>query len=138
MPASMIMAPAGFIRKVSGSSMAMVAGGPSPGMIPTTVPSTTPTKHHSRFAGCSATANPCIRPERISTLGKRHAERQREKHVERGGAGEGHARSDPQPPAIHHRNDEKGQRSETDDEADEFQHRYRYGEREPGSKRAAD
>src|SRR5260370_1278452 len=83
MPASMIIAPAGFIRNVSGSSIAIVAGGPSPGMIPTTVPSTTPTKHHSRFAGCSATAKPCIRPETISTLGKRNAEREREQDVAR-------------------------------------------------------
>src|SRR5712691_3159019 len=138
MPASMIMAPAGFIRNVSGSSMAMVAGGPSPGMIPTTVPSTTPAKHHSRLAGCSATANPCIRPERISTLRERNAERQREQDVERRGARQGHRGGDPQRPAIHHRNDEEGQCSEADDEADEFQRRYRYGEREPGAKRADD
>ncbi len=59
----MIIALAGFIRKVSGRSMAIVAGGPRPGMTPTTVPSTTPRKHHSRFIGCSATANPCISPE---------------------------------------------------------------------------
>ena len=64
----MIIAAAGLIRNVSGSSMAMVAGGPSPGRIPTTVPSATPTKHHSRFAGCSATAKPCINPETMSTL----------------------------------------------------------------------
>ena len=61
------MAPAGFIRNVSGSSIAIVAGGPSPGMMPTTVPRTTPTRHHSRLAGCKATAKPCINPARIST-----------------------------------------------------------------------
>src|SRR5260370_10460471 len=124
MPASMIIAPAGFIRNVSGSSIAIVAGGPSPGMIPTTVPSTTPTKHHSRFAGCSATAKPCIRPETISTLGKRNAEREREQDVERRCARERHAGGNPQRPAIHYRNDEEGQRSEADDEAHEFQRCY--------------
>ena len=67
MPASMMMAPAGFMRKVSGSSIAIVAGGPSPGSTPTTVPRNTPTKHQKRFAGSSATAKPFARPERIST-----------------------------------------------------------------------
>jgi hypothetical protein len=69
MPASMIIAAAGFIRKVSGRSIAMVAGGPRPGITPITVPSTTPTKHQSRFIGCSATEKPCISPERISIYG---------------------------------------------------------------------
>src|SRR3954471_24410652 len=97
MPASMIIAPAGFIRNVSGRSIAMVAGGPRPGMMPTTVPSTAPTRHHMRFAGSNATANPCIRPERISMLleaedadGKLNAERQREEDVE----GRRHRRGD--------------------------------------------
>src|SRR4051812_26238908 len=44
----------------------MVAAGPSPGRMPTTVPSRQPTKHQNRFSGCSATANPCIRPPRTS------------------------------------------------------------------------
>src|SRR6266849_4954438 len=125
MPASMIIAPAGFIRNVSGSSIASVAGGPSPGMIPTTVPSTTPTKHHSRFAGCSATAKPCIRPETISTLGKRNAERQGEQQIKPGSGRESYGGRDPQRPAIHHRNDEKRQRGESDDETDELQRRQR-------------
>ncbi len=66
MPASMMMALVGFIWNVSGSSIAMVAGGPSPGMIPMTVPSNTPTKHQNRFSGSSATAKPCIIPDRMS------------------------------------------------------------------------
>ena len=60
------MAPAGFISAVSGSSMAMVAGGPRPGMMPTIVPSSTPTKHHSRFAGWIASAKPWRRPLAMS------------------------------------------------------------------------
>ena len=44
MPASMIIALAGFMRNVSGSSIAIVAGGPRPGITPTTVPSTTPSE----------------------------------------------------------------------------------------------
>src|SRR3954464_3624013 len=105
MPASMIMALAGFIRNVSGSSIAMVAGGPRPGMIPTTVPRTAPTRHHSRFAGCNATANPCIKPWRMSTrlLEAEYADRelnaegQREQDVEPGGGACGDGRGDHQP-----------------------------------------
>jgi hypothetical protein len=67
MPASMIIAAAGFMAKVSGSSMAMVPEGARPGITPTTVPSTTPSRHHSRLAGCNATAKPCIRPAKMST-----------------------------------------------------------------------
>src|SRR5215813_9987814 len=88
MPASMMMPPAGSILKVSGSSSAMVAAGPRPGMMPTMVPSRQPTKHQMTLPGCSATANPCRRPEAISiseperTGGKRHAQRNREDQME--------------------------------------------------------
>jgi len=34
--------------------------------MPTTWPRSTPTKHHNRFAGCSATAKPCISPLAMS------------------------------------------------------------------------
>ena len=50
-----------------GSSIAMVAGGPSPGRMPTTVPSSTPAKHQNKLSGSSATAKPCIIPEMMST-----------------------------------------------------------------------
>src|SRR5471032_1005631 len=98
MPASMIIALAGFIVKVIGSSIAMVAGGPSPGMTPTAVPRSTPMKHQKRFAGSSATAKPCISPERISifALKTEHAQRQgdaqrkREHEVRAGGARQRH------------------------------------------------
>jgi hypothetical protein len=44
MPASMMSADSGGSVKVAGSSMAMVATGPSPGSTPTSVPSSTPRK----------------------------------------------------------------------------------------------
>src|SRR5262245_42557107 len=100
MPASMMMAPAGFMWNVSGSSIATVAGGPSPGSTPTMVPRNTPTKHHRRLVGSRATPNPCARPERISTSepqharGQRHAERHREHEVEAERARDGDRRGD--------------------------------------------
>src|SRR5262249_57493878 len=97
----MMIAPAGFMLKVSGSSIAIVAGGPRPGKTPTTVPRNTPTKHHSRFVGASATENPCTRFERISTLETQHpggeteAEREVEDEIEaRRGRG-GHSPGSP-------------------------------------------
>src|SRR5215212_4209863 len=66
MPASMMMPPDGSILKVSGSSIAMVAAGPSPGIIPTIVPRKQPTKHQNTLAGCRATANPCRSPLAMS------------------------------------------------------------------------
>src|SRR5258707_12223723 len=66
MPASMIIAPVGSSFIVSGSSIAMVAGGPSPGSTPITVPSTTPTTHIIRLLKVRATWNPCSRPETMS------------------------------------------------------------------------
>src|SRR5690242_5475180 len=88
MPASMMSAPAGSMRKVSGRSIAIVAGGPSPGRTPTTVPRNTPTKHHRRFMGSSATPNPVSRREAVSTSEPPHAhreldsQRQREHQIE--------------------------------------------------------
>src|SRR5262245_2217134 len=88
MPASMMMPPAGSILKVSGRRSAMVAAGPNPGMMPTTVPKRQPTKHQNTLLGCSATANPCRRPEAMSisepewTGGKRYAQRDREDQME--------------------------------------------------------
>src|SRR6267142_6958686 len=107
----MMIAPAGFMLKVSGSSIAIVAGGPRPGRIPTTVPRNTPTKHHSRLLGSNATANPCRRPVRISTLeaedpgGQRHTERHVEHQVEAGRGRHGKDRRGPQPPAVHRGDD---------------------------------
>src|ERR671914_2371643 len=137
MPASMIIALAGFMRKVSGRSIAIVAGGPRPGITPITVPSATPTRHHSRFIGCSATANPCISPERTSTLGQPHAEREREDEVEsRARCDRGDCRDLPWPP-VHHGDDEESERGEAHEEASDLQQRDRGDEGEPGAERAA-
>src|SRR5712691_4481314 len=138
------MAPAGFMLKVSGSSIAIVAGGPSPGRIPTTVPRSTPTKHQNRLAGSSATANPFRRPARISTLETQnahregHAERAIEHEIESARARDRRERGGFQRPAVHHRDDEVGQQRETDHEAEWLEKRDRHRECEPGGKRPAE
>ena len=50
-----------FNRQTVWRRFAIVAAGPSPGRMPITVPRKTPTKHHMRFSGDSATAKPCSR-----------------------------------------------------------------------------
>src|SRR5262252_6279416 len=111
----MMIAPAGFMLKVSGSSIAMVAGGPSPGSTPTTVPRSTPTKHHSRFAGWNATEKPCSRPARMSTLeahharGERKAQRAVEHQVETEPGRERHGSRRPGGLAVHDGDDEIGE-----------------------------
>ena len=57
----MMSAPVGSSLTVSGSSIATVSAGPTPGSTPTKVPSVTPMKPHIRFIGCSATPKPAIR-----------------------------------------------------------------------------
>src|SRR5438094_548312 len=144
MPASMMMAPAGFMLKVSGRSIAIVAGGPSPGRIPTTVPRSTPTKHQKRLAGSSATANPSRSPVRISTLETQdadregHAERPIEHEIESGRARNRHERGGFQRAAVHHRDDEVSKQRETDHEAERFEKRNRHREGEPGRERPAE
>ena len=51
MPASMISAPIGSNLKVIGSSIAMVATGPTPGSTPISVPTRQPTKQSRMFIG---------------------------------------------------------------------------------------
>src|SRR5512134_2616196 len=58
MPANMMSAPVGSSFTVSGSSIATVSAGPTPGSTPTSVPQVTPIRPHIRFIGCSATPNP--------------------------------------------------------------------------------
>src|SRR5437764_13590899 len=141
MPASMMIPPAGSILKVSGNSSAMVAAGPSPGMMPTMVPSRQPTKHQKTLPGCSATANPCRRPEAISiseperTGRKRHAQRNREDQMEckRGHDchdGRGHER-----PAEDDGDDEEREQREADQKAQEVHEPDREREGEPGCHR---
>ena len=60
-PASIRMAATGFMPKVSGSRIEMVASGPMPGSTPTMLPTSTPTKQNIRLCGSSATPKPYIR-----------------------------------------------------------------------------
>src|SRR5688572_18587373 len=78
MPANMISAPVGSSFTVSGSSIATVSAGPTPGSTPTKVPSVTPMKPHIRFIGCSATPKPAISAFRASMSDARAAEDRRE------------------------------------------------------------
>src|SRR5882672_7421550 len=143
MPASMMMAPAGFMLKVSGKSIAMVAGGPRPGSTPTTVPRNTPTKHHSRLEGASATEKPCRRPATMSTLEaqracrEREAQRQVEHQIEAEPGGQRHGRSSPGRPAVHDGDDEVGEEREARYEAQHFEQRDGDCECKPDGERAA-
>src|SRR6185436_20833772 len=66
MPANMISAPVGSSFAVSGSNIATVSAGPTPGSTPTNVPSVTPMNPHSRFIGFSATPNPASSASKAS------------------------------------------------------------------------
>src|SRR4029450_1864524 len=83
----MISAPVGSTLKVSGSSMAMVAIGPTPGGTPIRVPTRQPRKHSARFIGDSAVAKPNPRlPMRSSIAVSSIAEeprRERDRQPER-------------------------------------------------------
>src|SRR5688572_27597874 len=144
MPASMIMAPVGSSRKVSGSSIAMVAGGPSPGSTPITVPSTTPRTHMSRFVPLNATWNPCSRPWRISMPLEKQAPRQRdperdlEEQVETQRAACRDEDRSAAALAAHHLDDEPREEREGDREAREGHEGDGRGEGRPGGERAPD
>src|SRR5258708_34482164 len=68
MPASMINAPTGGRPKVIGSSIATVAMVPKPGSTPTSVPTSAPIRHSSRFIGDAATWKPSARLEKRSPI----------------------------------------------------------------------
>ncbi len=57
----MISAPTGGRPKVIGSSIATVAMVPMPGNTPTSVPTSAPIRHSSRFIGLTATPKPSAR-----------------------------------------------------------------------------
>src|SRR6185503_10965328 len=79
MPANMISAPVGSSFAVSGSSIATVSAGPTPGSTPTNVPSVTPMKPHNRLIGLSATPKPASSASNASMrLDPGHAEQRRE------------------------------------------------------------
>src|SRR5215217_2718664 len=68
MPASMMRAPTGSSPKVIGSSMAIVAIGPTPGSTPISVPTMQPRKQRARFWSDRATPNPSARFENMSSM----------------------------------------------------------------------
>src|SRR5262245_33984972 len=68
MPASMISAPTGGNPNVIGSSIATVAMVPMPGSTPTSVPTSAPIRHIRRLIGENATAKPCARFAKRSTI----------------------------------------------------------------------
>src|ERR1043165_4447152 len=85
MPASMMSAETGFKLNVIGSSIAMVATGPTPGSTPISVPSSTPMSAYSRLSGLTATPKPRMRLWKRSMrasaereCGRAHRERQRQ------------------------------------------------------------
>src|SRR5690348_4472369 len=127
----MMIAPVGFMWNVSGSSIATVAGGPSPGSTPTTVPRNTPTKHHSRFPGSSATPKPWASPERISTLepdeagGQRHAQREREHEIEAERARDRHGGRDLERAPVHRGDDEEAEQPKAQREPEDVEQRDR-------------
>src|SRR5215831_8378251 len=141
MPASMMMPPAGSILNVSGNSSAMVAAGPNPGMMPTTVPRRHPTKHQNTLLGCSATANPCRRPEATSiseperTSRQRHAQRDREGEMEGERTRDRHDAGGHKRPTEDDRHEEEREQRKADQETDEIHERDRQRKGKPGSQR---
>src|SRR5438093_3132863 len=141
MPASMMMPPDGSILNVSGRRSAMVAAGPSPGMMPTIVPRRQPTKHQNTLPGCSATANPCRRPEAISisepewTGWKRYAQRDREDQMECERGCHRHDAGDRERPAEDDGHDEEREQRKADQEANEVHESNRDREGKPGCQR---
>src|SRR6185437_8561452 len=61
MPASMMSAPTGGRPNVIGSSIAMVASGPTPGSTPISVPTIAPTRQRPILVGWAATEKPMAR-----------------------------------------------------------------------------
>src|SRR3954452_17715293 len=69
MPASMMSAPVGSKPNVIGSSIAIVAIGPTPGSTPISVPTMQPTKQRKMLLSVSATPNPIPRlPKKASIV----------------------------------------------------------------------
>src|ERR1044072_7139761 len=85
MPASMMIAVTGSMPKVSGSRIADVAAGPSPGRTPISMPMTTPIRQYRRFAGSSTTPKPSRTGDRSTCL----LQQVRDRHRERGHEQEG-------------------------------------------------
>src|SRR5262245_15812227 len=82
MPANMISAPTGGSPNVIGSSMAMVATGPTPGSTPISVPTKAPIRQNRTFIGESATAKPWARLAKRSMAAPSEPRPERERQVE--------------------------------------------------------
>src|SRR5215467_14108422 len=132
----MINPVAGGRLVVSGSRMASVAGGPSPGRMPTSVPITTPTATQKRLIGLNAAPKPSIRllnaPMTLSfgsglaeQGGCRQvdAEQEREDRVDRGGYEDGHQHRPDAPDPLDREDEVRHQDHHRWDEADERHHR---------------
>src|SRR3954464_2692633 len=123
MPASMIRPVTGSSESVSGRSTATPVVDPRPGRTPMTVPTRTPTKHHSRFSRLRAVEKPRTRLSSTSASdsdeagGQRHTEEPDEEPVHGGDRQERHdQRRDPVAP-LHDGGDEQGQEEEGTEEA---------------------
>src|SRR6266487_3729764 len=96
----MISAPVGSTLNVSGSSIAMVAIGPTPGSTPINVPTRQPRKQSARLTGDSAVAKPSPRlpirsnmgPSSVAHQPRRQRDRQPECKLEQPNAERGHYR----------------------------------------------
>ena len=117
-------APVGSTLKVSGSSIAMVAIGPTPGSTPISVPTRQPRKHSARLIGDSAVAKPSPRLPMRSNMARalnsrepgRERDRQPERELEQADAERRHERAehDRFPPAhlvARERADHDGERA---------------------------
>src|SRR3954451_3946211 len=97
MPAKKIMDAVMSTLAVIGSSMATATAGPMPGSTPTAVPSTQPTKAHSRLIGLIAVAKPCRREAKMSMSDPAGAGQAGEIDRQELGEGPVHRRGDREP-----------------------------------------
>src|SRR6187455_1734711 len=94
MPAKKIIDAVMSTLAVMGSSMATATAGPIPGSTPTAVPSTQPTKAHSRLTGLIAVAKPCRREAKMSMSDPAGARQARKVDRQELGEGPEHRRGD--------------------------------------------
>ena len=99
----MMSAPSAGSAYVSGSSIAMVGTGPSPGRTPIAVPSTTPMVQKIRLSRLSAAWKPSIRFENRSTGSASQVEIGPERQLQTDAGNEGEVRRDRQADAEGHR-----------------------------------
>src|SRR5258706_12210553 len=138
----MISGAVGSSLNVSGSSIAIVAGGPSPGSTRIAGPSTTPITHIHRLLAVSATWKPWSRPAKISMsleeepVRERQVEGHLEERVEPRRAGDRHDKRRAVALPAHHLHDEPCEKRERDDEAHERHQRDARRERHPAGERS--